>query len=271
VGFITDEGRIPLIGPQGIFKPAAKELPLSITTVPIIEGRPRPYEDEIGDDGLIRYRYRGRDPEHPDNVGLRMAMQRKIPLVYNYGLVPGRYQPEWPVYIVGNDPANLSFTVSVDDHYQEFPLVDPEPFNVAEPRRKYITYLTQRRLHQESFRQRVLRAYHEQCAICRLRHDELLEAAHILPDGHPRGEPTIPNGLSLCKLHHAAFDRHILGINPDYRVEVREDILREEDGPMLRHGLQGFQNTALHTPRKPELQPNRDFLAERYELFRKAG
>ena len=93
-GFIAEERRILLIGPQGIFKPAAMELPLSITTVPIFEGRPRPYEDEIGDDGLIRYRYRGRDPEHPDNVGLHRAMQQRIPLVYNYGLVPGRYQPE---------------------------------------------------------------------------------------------------------------------------------------------------------------------------------
>jgi putative restriction endonuclease len=226
-GFITDERRIPLIGPQGIFKPAAMEHPLSITTVPVVEGRPRPYEDEIGKDGLIRYRYRGRNPDHPANVGLRRAMQERVPLVYNYGLVPGRYQPEWPVYIVGNDPESLSFTVSIDDHSRIYPATESEPFSVAEPRRKYITCLTQRRLHQESFRQRVLRAYREQCAICRLRHEELLEAAHILPDGHPRGAPTIPNGLSLCKLHHAAFDRHILGIHPDYRVEVREDILQE--------------------------------------------
>jgi hypothetical protein len=39
---------------------------------------------------------------------------------------------------------------------------------------------------------------------------ELLDAAHILPDGHPKGEPVVPNGLALCKLHHAAFDRQRL-------------------------------------------------------------
>jgi len=54
-----------------------------------------------------------------------------------------------------------------------------------------------------------------------------------LPDGHPRGEPIVPNGLALCKLHHAAFDRHILGVRPDLVVEVRLDILREVDGPMV--------------------------------------
>jgi HNH endonuclease len=140
-----------------------------------------------------------------------------------------------------------------------------------EARRAYVTVMTQRRLHQQSFRQRVLRAYQERCAICRLRHQELLEAAHILPDGHPRGEPIIPNGLALCKLHHAAFDRHILGVRPDLVVELRMDTLREIDGPMLQHGLQGFQGATILVPHSPRLRPNRDFLEERYALFRKAS
>ena len=271
-GFILESKRIPLISPQGIFRPAIlPDLPLSITTVPIIEGRPRPYEDEIESSGLIRYRYRGTDARHRDNASLRLAMQQKVPLIYNYGHVPGRYEPIWPVYVVGDDPTTLSFAISVDERRQAYPQADPAIFDVAESRRRYITVETQRRLHQESFRQRVLKAYLEQCAICLLRHDELLEAAHILPDGHPKGEPIVPNGLSLCKLHHAAFDRNIIGVNPDFRVEVREDILREEDGPMLLHGLQGFQNRELHVPRPIRLQPNRDFLAERYELSRKAS
>jgi len=107
----------------------------------------------------------------------------------------------------------------------------------------------------------VLRAYQECCAICRLRHDELLEAAHILPDGHPLGEPIIPNGLALCKLHHAAFDRYLIGVTPDLEVTVRLDVLEEIDGPMLQHGLQGFQGLRIHVPRADHLKPNRDFLA----------
>jgi putative restriction endonuclease len=117
----------------------------------------------------------------------------------------------------------------------------------------------------------VLRAYREQCAICRLRHEELLDAAHILPDGHPRGEPVVPNGLALCKLHHAAFDRHVLGVRPDLTVELRPDVLREPDGPMLKYGLQGFQGARLPLPRDPALRPNREFVEERYGMFRKAG
>ena len=128
-----------------------------------------------------------------------------------------------------------------------------------------------RRLHQTTFRTRVLNAYRETCAICRLRHRELLEAAHILPDGHPRGEPIVPNGLALCKVHHAAFDAYILGVRPDYVIEVRRDILEAIDGPMLRHGLQEIAGQLIHLPRDQRLRPRSDLLEERYEMFRKAG
>ena len=84
-GFVYKGARVPLIGPQGIFKPAILDLPISLTTVPIIEGRPRPYEDEIDSGGTILYRYRGTNPAHPDNVGLRRAMLTKTPLIYNLG------------------------------------------------------------------------------------------------------------------------------------------------------------------------------------------
>jgi len=127
------------------------------------------------------------------------------------------------------------------------------------------------RLGQELFRWRVLRAYRECCAVCHLRHSELLDAAHILPDRHPKGEPIVPNGLAMCKLHHAAFDSHFLGVRPDLSIELRRDILDETDGPMLRYGLQGFHGKLLHAPRTRGLRPSVDFLAERFELFRKAG
>lgn len=270
-GFDFEGTRVPLLGPQGIFKPSIlPEMPLSLTTVPIVEGRPRPYEDRFASDSLLKYRYRGTDPGHRDNAGMRLAMIREAPLIYFHGIVPGLYEAAWPVYVVGDDPASLSFTVAIDDRVAistPFEMHDPTLVNA---RRRYITTVVQRRMHQQDFRVRVLLAYRQCCAICRLRHQELLEAAHILPDGHPRGEPIVPNGLALCKLHHAAFDAHILGVTPDLTIELRSDVLNEIDGPMLEHGLQGFQGLRIGIPRERHLQPKRDFLAERYELFRKA-
>lgn len=272
-GFEFGGTRVPLIGPQGIFKPAVlASMPLSITTVPANPRKPRPYEDAVGEDGVIHYKYRGSDPSHADNAGLREAMRRQVPLIYFVGLVPGRYYAEYPVFVVGDDPADLAFRVQVDDRR----VIVPAEAGVAEAtttaRREYITVLAQRRMHQEEFRARVLMAYRECCAVCRLHHPELLEAAHILPDRHPQGHPVVPNGLALCKMHHAAFDRNILGIRPDLVVEIRRDILQEEDGPMLRHGLQELHGQDLVVvPRARELKPDPTRLEERYRLFRQAG
>lgn len=246
-GFAFDGVRVPLIGQQGIFKPAVLQIPLSIRTAALRDDRDSPYDDGLDAQGLLNYRYRGTDIAHRDNVGLRLAMERRAPLVYLFGVILGQYMPVWPVFVVGDDPADLCFKVTVDDHRMRFDerLADP----VAEIRRSYITVLAVQRLHQARFRERVLAAYRDTCAICRLRHRELLEAAHILPDGHPQGEPIVSNGLALRKLHHAAFDAYIVGIRPDHVIEVRRDVLEEIDGPMLRHGLQAIAGTVLQLPR----------------------
>ena len=271
-GFIFDGQRVPLVAPQGIFKPRLlSQMPLSITTTP--EG---PYDDSSGPDGLLLYRYRGTDPHHRDNAGLRMAMFRKVPLVYFHGIVPGRYLAVWPVFIVGDDPDNLTFKVEVEDSsyigaYRQNGIKDKfiaDP--PAEGRRAYLTAEVLQRLHQRGFRERVLRAYREQCAFCRLKHLELLDAAHIIPDKEPDGKPVVRNGISLCKLHHAAFDRFLLGVTPDYKIEVREDILKEKDGPMLLHGLQGLHQQKIILPRQIELRPDQEFLDRRYRRFKAA-
>jgi putative restriction endonuclease len=178
--------------------------------------------------------------------------------------------PVWPVFVVHDDPERLTFSVAVDDARVSLDSAKDD-VGVAEGRRAYVTTLTLRRAHQQGFRLRVLRAYRETCAVCHLRHRELLEASHILPDRHPLGEPTVTNGIALCKLHHAAYDRNILGIRQDLRIVIRTDVLEEEDGPMLQHGLQGFDGSTVLVPRSVRLRPNPEFLAERFEVFRRAG
>lgn len=134
-------------------------------------------------------------------------------------------------------------------------------------RREYITSTFKRRVHQGKFRERVLKAYQEQCALCRLKHQELLDAAHIIPDSDPDGEPRVTNGLSLCKLHHAAYDRNFLSVRPDYIIEVRQDVLEEEDGPMLRHGLKGMHGNRIILPKSVGQRPDPARLERRYEQF----
>ncbi len=266
-GFDFDGMRVPLLNPQGIFKPRIMDLPLSITTIP-----GGPYDDLIGADSrVITYRYRGTDPQHGDNRGLREAIRRQTPLIYFYRLQPGQYLATYPVYIVGDHPADLAFDVQVDDVQQLFsPEVAAAPAiaeDRAEIRRGYVTAMVRRRLHQQAFRARVLEAYRTQCALCRLRHQELLDAAHIIGDAEDQGDPVVSNGLSLCKLHHAAFDRHFLTVRPDYLIEVRQSVLLEEDGPMLLHGLKEMHERQILLPSQLQLRPDRYRLAQRYRAF----
>lgn len=271
-GFEFDGRRVPIVSQQGIFRPAVCRLPLSIRTAPVVEGRERPYDDAIAE-GLLVYRYRGSDRAHRENEGLRTAMRERVPLIYLFGVAEGQYVPACPVFVVADDPGALAFQVAVGRPAESLsgPLSLADLDLETDAARRYATRTVLVRLHQQSFRMRVLRAYRERCAICRLRHEELLDAAHILPDGHPRGAPVVPNGLALCTLHHAAFDRNVLGVRPDLQVEVRTDVLDEKDGPMLRHGLQGFHGSRIDVPRSEALRPRGEFLEERYELFRRVG
>jgi putative restriction endonuclease len=131
----------------------------------------------------------------------------------------------------------------------------------------YVTATFRRRLHQVAFRERVIRAYQDRCALCRLRHHELLDAAHITPDRELEGEPIVSNGLALCKLHHAAFDSFFFVIRPDYVIQVRQSILDESDGPMLVVGLQQIHGQTIHLPRRLEDQPDPRRLERRFEEF----
>jgi len=270
-GFAYQGTTVPLLGASGIWKPAVLDLPISITTAPPAPGKPAPYEDELRDDNLLMYRYRGDSPAIADNVRLREAFRKGRPLVYFHGVSKGRYRPFWPVLIREDHPADLH--VAVDISLGVLAGRDLSSLSGAEAliEKAYARRLTLQRLHQDAFRERVLKAYRHSCGICSLKHVELLDAAHILPDVDPRSQPVVENGMSLCKIHHAAFDRQILGVRPDHVIEIRSDILDEVDGPMLRYGLQENHGQRLRLPRKPEEQPNPLFLEERYELFRQAS
>jgi len=216
-------------------------------------------------DGRLLYRYEGRDPNLWTNVGLRRAMELGVPVLYLRGVVSGLYMAEGAL-IVEDDPAKLTFTVYTA------PLESVGaglPLDMDAASHRYYLRTVKQRVDQQAFRHAVLHAYRTRCSVCRLKHPELLDAAHIVShaDG---GKAVVPNGLSMCKIHHAAFDSNILGVRPDHVVEIREDILDEIDGPMLRHGLQEMHGGQLFVPRREELHPSSSALEQRYVQFQSA-
>jgi len=96
----------------------------------------------------------------------------------------------------------------------------------------------------------------------------LLDAAHIITDAHELGQPVVSNGLPLTKIHHAAFDAHLIGVDPDYQIHVTNRLLEIRDGPFLETGLKRIVGQVIQLPRRSEDRPDRDRLALRVEQFK---
>lgn len=235
----------------------------------------RPYDDSVGADGMLRYKWRGIDRMFPDNVWLRTAMERHLPMVWftGIGYVPRThtqvFRPEFPVWLVGEEPHLQQFVVSVDAAQRAVPAGADD--TVIEFARSYNERIVRQRHHQPLFRSAVIYAYQRKCAVCRLPFAELLDAAHIKSDSEG-GAAKVANGLSLCKIHHGAFDANIIGISPDYVVHVRHSVLETFDGPTLQHAIKEMHGERLRQlPTARSEKPDRDLLAERFERFERAS
>ena len=261
-GFPHGGARVPFLSTQkGIFRARAQAGPAALS---IQTSWRSPYDDEPVEDGFL-YAYRAGDPDQPDNRALRSAFALRTPLVYFLATRPGWYRPVYPAFVVRDD--RTARQVVVSPGRMVGPLDEREPFLVEDPaERRYAVRETRVRLHQARFRGRVLHAYANTCTICRLKEGRLLDAAHIAGDLEEAGEPIVANGLSLCSIHHRAFDRDLIGVAPDYKVHVSRRLLDDEDGPMLDL-LKQCHAQPIVVPTRPAWKPDPERLAERYERF----
>jgi putative restriction endonuclease len=268
-GFAFEGERIAFRNPQkGIWRP--RQLgdgpALSIVTISPRAGKVAPYDDQIASaTDHFEYRYEGTDPNYWTNAALRLAYTLQRPIIYFYAVAPAIYDPIFPCYVVGDDPARLTFLIMADR--ESIQPVDIQSAPILMPRRAYTTATVKVRLHQKKFSHLVISAYGTRCTVCRLARRELLDAAHIIEDRDERGRPEVPNGLALCRIHHAAYDADILGVDPDHLIHIRHDILEERDGPMLKHGLQEMHGERIRIPGRDDLKPNRDYLDIRFKRF----
>ena len=247
---------------RGIWNPKFLDSTLSIISDPDSH-----YKDHHRDDGLIEYAYQ------KGNIGgvntkMRTAMENRDPIILLTKIATGVFVPTMPVYIVGDDNEANRFLIAVDE---AMVALSENTGSISPIQKKYAEAIVKRRLHQPEFRGRVMRAYNTQCAICMLKHGELLDAAHIMPDAHVLGVPDVSNGLALCKIHHIAYDQNFVGISPDYKVHVNSDLLAEKDGPMLKHGIQEMNGRQIIVPKKLNEKPNLEALDFRFRIFEKSN
>ena len=215
-------------------------------------------------DGFL-YDYRAGAVDQADNRALRAAHDLQVPLVYFVGTGPGWYRPNFPFFVVADDPSTRQ--VLVAPGAMVGPIDEQEAVLPDDPiERRYAVREVRVRIHQARFRGRVVPAYGGQCAICRLREVRLLDAAHIIGDLEAEGEPKVSNGLALCSIHHRSFDHDLIAVSPDYEVHVSPRLLDDEDGPMLEL-LKTFDRRPIRVPRRSEWKPDRQGLAARFERF----
>ena len=261
-GFPFRGRRVPFLQKfKGIHRAAAQEGPAALS---IMTSASSPYDDEEVADGFL-YAYRSGSIDQGDNKALRAAYAQQTPLVYFVATRPGWYKPLYPCYIIADDPT--ARRVLVSPGRMAGPIDEREPVLFDDPlERTYAVRETRVRLHQARFRGRILVAYSSRCAICRLKETRLLDAAHIVGDLERAGDPYITNGLSLCSIHHRAFDQDLVGIASDYKVHVSRRLLDDEDGPMLDL-LKTFHTKPIELPTKQAWRPDRERLALRFERF----
>ena len=270
-GFYFEGNHIPLVNPQrGIFKPKKMRYLLSIRTVFPAPGKKIWYDDQrdihkriIESEDTIDYAFMGQDPNAADNQWLLEAFKNQVPVIYFLGISPRRYQAIIPAFISGWDANALFARVAFGVPNQDKILF---PQSIQE--RRYALRVVKQRLHQTSFREAVIAAYSGRCAVSGLPERRLLDAAHIISDKDEcMGQPVINNGLLLSKIHHSAFDSHLIGINPDYKLHVSERLLSQNDGPMLESFKQ-LNGNKLRLPTRLIDYPDRERLALRFEEFR---
>jgi len=261
-GFAFRGARVPYLNRQkGIYRAAVQRGPAALS---IQTSAKSPYDDEILADGFA-YAYRAGDVNQSDNRALRAAYELHVPIVYFIGTRPGWYKPLFPCFVRADDP--VAQRVIVTPGVLRGPMDEPEPVALEDPiERRYAVRETRVRLHQARFRGRVVPAYDSRCAICSLQELRLLDAAHIVGDIELGGVATVRNGLSLCAIHHRAFDQALVGGSPDYVVHVSGRLLEDDDGPMLDL-LKGFHQTPLYLPRRKVDLPDQERLDARFERF----
>ncbi|MCE0731933.1 HNH endonuclease [Halomonas sp. G15] len=253
----------------GIFKP--KQMPdgiLSIKTVVPKQGRINIYSDGDSDEGGFWYSLEAGGTAKPANRQLLISYERQDPIIYLVGVAPGRYLPLWPCYIDNMDLARELCHVSMNDRIGQMRHVAENhgAYRTDEIEKRYVIREAKTRVHQAEFRARVMLAYSNRCAMTGLPVPQLLEAAHIIPDIDQDSTAEVSNGISLSRLHHRAYDADLIGIDPNYRIHLNDELLSTQDGPLLE-SMKQLDGQRISIPRHARDKPSQEALELRYQRF----
>ena len=272
-GFLHQGERIHFASkPPGIFKPRQMTAALSVKTVMPRDGRPTWYRDQRADldveTGLLPYDLARKSANHTNNA-LKLAYQRRAPLIYFRAVRSALYEAIWPVWVEDfrADEGRVLLAAANPTREDAVPDEWPRPnTSIGDRERSYSLRMTKRRNHQAWFSKHVRSVYGYRCAFSNLPLGKLLVGAHIKAD-EEGGPASASNGICMSTLHHAAFDSYLIGVDPDLKIHVSRSIFDADDGPLLA-SLQGLDGATLRVPQMREARPDPGFLEWRFDKFK---
>jgi putative restriction endonuclease len=266
-GFVFDDQRVSFDSFQkGIHRARIQRGPAALTLTTSLKDR---YGDAYEEGGaLFTSAYPAGALDQADNRALQAAFDLQTSLVYFRAMAPGQYLVIAPMFVTADDPGARAVLLEPG-----LPVQDMQPGGLvsAPDVRAYATREARLRLHRQRFELEVMRAYRHRCAICSLRERALVQAAHIVPDVEPEGIAAVVNGLASCAIHHLAFDRNLLGIDPAGVGAHRRHAAARDRRADAAHRVQGFHGDRIALPGRPQDRPDPHRLELRFQRFERAS
>ncbi len=130
---------------------------------------------------------------------------------------------------------------------------------------------TKQRRGQEYFRDAVINNSGGLCCVTGLAIRELLVASHILPWGtHPEHRLDVRNGLSLSRLHDAAFDCGLIAFDSELRMLLSPRLASHLPQRAVADNFGAYMGTPLRFPADAVLPEAKFLAAHRARRFQRA-
>ena len=134
---------------------------------------------------------------------------------------------------------------------------DEDGLDALSGRPKKVVARVARFARSANFRQQVLAAYDNRCAVTRVQL-RLVEAAHILPIHAPGTVDQVRNGVALSPTYHRAFDSGLIYLDTDFVMRLNADKAAELRQIGRVGGLRAFKvplDKPIHLPAHRRLRP----------------
>ena len=119
-----------------------------------------------------------------------------------------------------------------------------------------LTITHDRKKRDPNFKIKVYDAYNNKCAMCGIGL-KLIEAAHIVPFSHKLGTDEIDTGISLCSIHHDAYDRSLIYFNEKFDIIINESKMEYLEKVGLDFGYRKFEKLSFDKIQLPNNHTHR--------------